>query len=56
MRRLSELWRELHVELDKKEDPFRESDQAKIEFAEANIPLHAALRRILDPLGLKVLP
>jgi predicted Zn-dependent peptidase len=31
MKRLSELWHQLHMELDKEDDPFREADPEKIE-------------------------
>ncbi len=31
MKRLSELWHELHTELDKKDDPFQQADAEKIE-------------------------
>jgi predicted Zn-dependent peptidase len=37
MKRLSELWHELHAELDKKDDPFQEADTEKIESLQKEI-------------------
>jgi predicted Zn-dependent peptidase len=37
MRRLSELWHELHLEMDKEDDPFREPDREKMESLQKEI-------------------